>query len=124
MRMRMSSTKSSTNWIRSECQLTKDSRICRDDTGLQHGKCVISVDECISESINKASPDMDRVLETPATDHLFSINPKTERLPKSTADLFHSLTVHLLFVAKRARPDIQADIAFLCTRAKTPDVDD
>jgi hypothetical protein len=30
----------------------------------------------------------------------------------------------LLFAAKRARPDIQTAIAFLCTRVKAPDVDD
>jgi len=30
----------------------------------------------------------------------------------------------LLFLSKRARPDLQTAIAFLCTRVQSPDVDD
>ena len=38
--------------------------------------------------------------------------------------LFHSMTSRLLFAAKIARPDIQVDVAYLCTRGRAPTVSD
>ena len=61
---------------------------------------------------------------TPAAAHLFQVNDKAEKLNKQDADIFHRTVARLLFAAKRARPDIQTAIAFLCTRVKSPDVDD
>lgn len=61
---------------------------------------------------------------SPAADHLFTVNEDAERLNTADAEIFHSYTAKLLFAAKRARPDIQTAIAFLCTRVKSPDVDD
>ena len=37
---------------------------------------------------------------------------------------FHSITALLLYVSKRARPDISTAIAFLCTGLLVADVDD
>ena len=34
------------------------------------------------------------------------------------------MTVQLLFAAKRVRPDIQVDVAYLCTRVQEPTIDD
>ena len=36
------------------------------------------------------------------------------------AELFHQHVARLLFASKRARPDIQVCVAFLCTRVKSP----
>ena len=38
--------------------------------------------------------------------------------------MFHHNLAKLLFFCKRARPDIQTAVAFLCTRVKAPDTDD
>ena len=38
--------------------------------------------------------------------------------------MFHHNVAKLLFLCKRARPDIQTAVAFLCTRVKAPDTDD
>ena len=38
--------------------------------------------------------------------------------------LVHSSTAQLLFLGKRARPDVQTPVAFLCTRVKVSDEDD
>ena len=46
------------------------------------------------------------------------------KLNRQDAEMFHSTVAKLLFAAKRARPDIQTAIAFLCTRVKSPDEDD
>jgi hypothetical protein len=61
---------------------------------------------------------------TPAANHLFQINEKEVLLSEATAQLFHHNVSKLLFLAKRARLDIQTAVAFLGTRVKAPDVDD
>jgi hypothetical protein len=47
-----------------------------------------------------------------------------ELLDQETSDIFHHNVAKLLFLCKRARPDIQTAVSFLCTRVKCPDVDD
>jgi hypothetical protein len=61
---------------------------------------------------------------TPAANHLFVVNANAEQLDEETAQTFHRIVAKLLFLCKRARPDIQTAVAFLCTRVKPPDVDD
>jgi len=46
------------------------------------------------------------------------------KLTWEKARLFHSTVAKLLFVAKRARPDILLTVSFLTTRVKCPDQDD
>jgi hypothetical protein len=60
----------------------------------------------------------------PAAQHLFDVNDEGVKLDKATAELFHHNVAKLLFLSKRARPDIQPAVAFLCTRVQCPDVDD
>ena len=42
--------------------------------------------------------------------------PESPRLDTEQADRFHSIVAKLLYVSKRARPDIQLAVSFLCTR--------
>jgi hypothetical protein len=46
-----------------------------------------------------------------------------EKLSYKRAKTFHSIVARLLFVAKRARPDILLAVSFLTTRVKEPDTD-
>ena len=46
------------------------------------------------------------------------VDEDSPRLPTKDADLFHCHVARLLFASKRARPDIQVCVAFLCTRVK------
>ena len=48
------------------------------------------------------------------------VNKYSPRLPSKNDDLFHRHVVKLLFAYKRARPDIQVCVAFLCTMVKAP----
>ena len=50
---------------------------------------------------------------------LFKVDEDSPRLPLKDAKLFHHHVARLLFVSKRARPNIQACVAFLCTRVKS-----
>ena len=61
---------------------------------------------------------------SPATRNLSTIDDEGIKLGKKDADAFHQSVARLLFLSKRARQDIQTAIAFLCTRVKSPDIDD
>ena len=37
---------------------------------------------------------------------------------------FHHIVARLLFLCKHVRPDLQTDVAFLCTIVQKPDIDD
>ena len=63
-------------------------------------------------------------MPTPATDKLFNADDQSRSLPKTMAEEFHTLVAKGLFACKRARPDIQTAIAFLCTRVKEPTDED
>lgn len=55
---------------------------------------------------------------------IFEVNEKPIMLGEEKAIMFHHNVAKLLYLYKRARPDIQTAVAFLCTRVKSPDVDD
>jgi hypothetical protein len=63
---------------------------------------------------------------TPAAAHLFEIRDKKKAQPlgEEQALVFHHTVTQLLFMATRARRDIQTAVAFLTTRVKNPDEDD
>ena len=61
---------------------------------------------------------------TPAASHLFEVNEDGVKLVEQLAQVLHTTTAKLLFLWKRAQPDIQVPIAFLTTRVKHPDEDD
>ena len=62
----------------------------------------------------------------PAGDNIFNIrdNKYKELLPEEMARQFHRTTATLLFLRKRARPDVETLISFLTTMVKYPDLDD
>jgi hypothetical protein len=64
--------------------------------------------------------DMDGTATSPAAEYLFKIIDGVELLDEKTSEFFHSTVAKLLFLCKRARPDIQTAIAFLCTRVQEP----
>jgi hypothetical protein len=88
------------------------------------GAVIIRMDDYVRDLLDKALADMDGVAATPATDHLFTVSEDPEYLDDATLELFHHLTAKLLFVCKRARPDVQTAVAFLMTWVKCPDKDD
>jgi len=90
----------------------------------EKGKVQFTMIDYIKEMMNDLPPDMDGTAPNPAGKHLFDVNDKTTKLDVKTAELYHHNTAKLLFLCKRARPDIQTAVAFLCTRVKNPDEDD
>ena len=87
-------------------------------------KVQIQMFDFIDKMLKDLPADMDGTARTPAAEHLFTVNPTPKPLPEDTAVLFHHNVAKLLFLCKRARPDLQTAVAFLSTRVKSPDDDD
>jgi hypothetical protein len=85
------------------------------------GKAKISMIGYINDML-EAVPEMitkEGECATPASDHLFTVSPDATKLGSNDADMFHHNPAKLLFLCKRARPDIQTAVAFLCTRVRS-----
>ena len=90
------------------------------------GNVVFSMFNYLEDIIVEAPLDlkMGPKHKTPASGKLFHID-NTSPLPSTEkVELFHWLVARLLFALKRARPDIQVAVAFLCTRVKSPTEED
>ena len=61
---------------------------------------------------------------TPATQDLFHVGDENKPLNEGEAKVFHTFVARLLYLCKRARPDIQLAVLYLCTRVKGPNVSD
>ena len=90
----------------------------------EDGKVKILMVDYIQKMLAEIPDDMDGEAATPAANHLFEVNESADKLHETTAQLFHHNVAKLLFLCKRARPDVQAAVAFLTTRVQKPDVDD
>ena len=60
----------------------------------------------------------------PAVSELFTVNLTHQKLDTSTSVLFHRIVAKFLYVAKRARSDLQVAVVFLCIRVKCLNVGD
>jgi hypothetical protein len=88
------------------------------------GKVKITTKNYVKNMIADLPHDMAGQSATPASSFLFQVNEDAEKLSEEKAQFFHHNVEKLLFLCKRARPDIQTSVAFLCTRVKNPDIDD
>ena len=83
---------------------------------IEKGKLKISMRNHLEEAIEVFGEDVTMGATTPATRSLFEVNENLTLLDPKKAELFHHIVAKLLFVARRARIDLQLPIAFLCTR--------
>ena len=89
------------------------------------GKAKIVMTDYIQGMIDELPTDMNGHAATPTASHLFDVNNEDpNKLDEGEATMFHHNVAKLLFLCKRARPDIQTVVSFLCTRVKSPDTDD
>ena len=90
----------------------------------EKGKVGIGMAKSIKAMLQDMPEDMNGWANTPAATHLFETNEDAKKLTEKEAQFFHTTTAKMLFMCKRARPDIQTAVSFLCTRVKEPDCDD
>jgi hypothetical protein len=88
------------------------------------GKVKITMEQFIENILCEVPASMSGTAATPAANHLFEINDTARKLTPEQAEQFHHVTAQLLYLCKRARPDIQTAVSFLCTRVTQPDEDD
>ena len=67
-------------------------------------------------------------MATAAPENLYEIREDDDEglviLPSKEKEEYHTLTMKLMYLSKRARPDLQTSIAFHSTRVRRPDLDD
>ena len=87
-------------------------------------KVTIDMKDQIREIIDSFCEDISGTATTPAAKHLMLVNDDAKALCKYRQEVFHSTTAKLLYLKKRARPDIETAVAFLTTRVSQPTEDD
>lgn len=90
----------------------------------QPGEVAVTMLDYINKIVDEAPGDWSGTAVTPATGRLFDTDATKPKLEETRAALYHHIVAKLLFLCKRARPDIQLAVGFLCTRVKAPDEDD
>ena len=63
-------------------------------------------------------------MTSPATGNLFTVRENAKQLGEKESKIFHTTTAKLLYIKKRARPDIETAISFLIRRVSKSDEDD
>ena len=79
-------------------------------------KVKLTMKSYLEEAIQTFGEDVSVGAATPANRNLFIVNEALPSLETRKAEIFHHVVAKLLYVAKRARIDLQLAIAFLCTR--------
>ena len=60
----------------------------------------------------------------PAAKHLFTARPDAPKISLQEQEIFHHLTMQLMYLSQHGRPDIRTAVAFLSSRVSNPDQDD
>jgi hypothetical protein len=89
-----------------------------------NGEAEITMIDYLKECIADFPEDCSAHVRNPAATHLFDVDVASPKISEEKRKLLHSTTAKLLFVAKRARPDIQVPISFLSSRVTRADEDD
>jgi hypothetical protein len=90
----------------------------------EDGKVKFMMTDYVKGILDEAPDDMNGFAVTPAASNLFTVREDAGKLDDAQSDEYHRLTAKLLYLCKRARPDLQPTVAFLTTRVTQPDNDD
>ena len=85
------------------------------------GELRVDMTKYVANMIDDFPDKIKGTASTPAGEDLFGQHGKeSPKLDKNRAESFHTTVAQGLFVCKRARPDIQPPVAYLCTRVQEP----
>jgi hypothetical protein len=90
----------------------------------EKGKVKIKMLDYVTKMLADLPTEMDGKAPTPAANHVFMVDDNQTKVGKKKAQIFHTYIAKTLFLCKRARPDLQTAVAFLCTRVQSCDEDD
>ena len=88
------------------------------------GKLILSMINYIGKIIEDIPEDMKGESATPAAHQNFDIAEDSTKLSQDDTDLFRHFLAQLLYLSKRARPDIQLAVKSLCTIVIVTDTGD
>ena len=78
----------------------------------EEGKVKIDMTGYLKKILNDLPNKYQGRAITPAANHLFEVNKTTKNISEKDAQAFHTIMEKLLFLCKRAQPDILTGIAF------------
>jgi hypothetical protein len=90
----------------------------------EKGKVKFLMPDYVNGILEEALMDMAGTDVTPASSKLFPDRKSTNKLDDKRAMMYHHLTAKMLYLCKRARPDLHTAISFLMTQVTQPDKDD
>ena len=114
------------NWLRKEYGQVKEITSTR---GTKHvylgmtldysvpGEVKIDMTDYVKEMIKEFPEELPGTSKSAASENLFKVD-KGKQISKLKAEAFHTFVAKALFLCKRARPDINPAVAFLCTRVQ------
>jgi hypothetical protein len=88
------------------------------------GKVQIKMIDSIAKMLQELPEEFDGEASTPAGNDLFKIDENSPNVDEKKAQFYHTYVAKTLFVCKRARPDLQTTVSFLCKRVKDCREDD
>ena len=76
----------------------------------------VDMSDQIMETVQAFGEKIEGTVTSPAAKYLLNVPEDDEVLDDERKDRFHSVVAKLLYIMKRARPDLEPAVAFLCTR--------
>ena len=88
------------------------------------GKVKIKMLDSVEKMLKELPEEFDGTATTPAGNDLFKIDEDSPKVDEKKAQFFHTYVAKTLFICKRARPDLQTTVSFLCKRVRDCREDD
>ena len=85
---------------------------------LGDGKVAIATPQHIQEALDDSGENLNGNVVNPALSKLFKVRKEEKLLTSDEAEKFHSIVAKLLWIMQRSRPDLETDVAIICTRVK------
>ena len=82
------------------------------DYSIPAGKVMFTMIDYIKSMLSDLPKDMDGTVPTPAASYLFEVDESATKLDEDISIMYHHNTARLLFLCKRARPNMQTTVAF------------
>jgi hypothetical protein len=82
------------------------------------GKVHIKMLDSVAKMLQDLPEEFDGEASTPASNDLFKIDEDSPKVGEKKAQFYHTYVAKTLFICKRARPDLQTTVSFLCKRVK------
>lgn len=91
---------------------------------LKDGAVIIDMTNFTEKLLMTCGEDNLRAFPSPAGKDLFTVSEQAVKLEEHERILFHTNVAKLLYLTKRARPDILTAVGFLCTQVTRATVQD